>query len=115
KLWELREVLFLHHLPITFSVIAIGLAISLVLGISLAISMSMSKALEQTFYPLLITSQTIPIIALAPIFVLWFGYSIWSKIIVTIIITFFPITVITFVGFHSTYKDLKEFVHRIIV
>lgn len=108
KLWELRGVLFLHHLPITFSVIAIGLAISLVLGISLAISMSMSKALEQTFYPLLITSQTIPIIALAPIFVLWFGYSIWSKIIVTIIITFFPITVSTFDGFRSTNKDLKE-------
>src|SRR5690625_3593181 len=108
KLWELREVLFLHHLPITFSVIVIGLAISLVLGISLAISMSMSKVLEQTFYPLLITSQTIPIIALAPIFVLWFGYSIWSKIIVTIIITFFPITVSTFDGFRSTNKDLKE-------
>lgn len=108
KLWELREVLFLHHLPITFSVIAIGLAISLVLGISLAISMSMSKALERTFYPLLITSQTIPIIALAPIFVLWFGYSIWSKIIVTIIITFFPITVSTFDGLRSTNKDLKE-------
>jgi len=70
--------------------------------------MSMSKALEQTFYPLLITSQTIPIIALAPIFVLWFGYTIWSKIIVTIIITFFPITVSTFDGFRSTNKDLKE-------
>ena len=108
KLWELREVLFLHHLPITFSVIAIGLAISLVLGISLAISMNMSKTLEKTFYPLLITSQTIPIIALAPIFVLWFGYSIWSKIVVTIIITFFPITVSTFDGFRSTNKDLKE-------
>ena len=71
KLWELTEVLFLHHLPITFSVIAIGLAISLVLGISLAISMNMSKTLEKTFYPLLITSQTIPIIALAPILMAW--------------------------------------------
>lgn len=108
KLWELREPLLVHHLPITLSVIGIGLFISLVLGISLAISMNISKTLEQTFYPLLITSQTIPIIALAPIFVLWFGYSIWSKIVVTIIITFFPITVSTFDGFRSTSKDLKE-------
>lgn len=108
KLWELKEVLFLHHLPITLAVIAIGLGISLVLGITLAISMNISKTLEQAFYPILITSQTIPIIALAPIFVLWFGYSIWSKIVVTIIITFFPITVSTFDGFRSTNKELKE-------
>lgn len=108
KLWELKEVLFLHHLPVTLAVIAIGLGISLVLGITLAISMNISKTLEQAFYPILITSQTIPIIALAPIFVLWFGYSIWSKIVVTIIITFFPITVSTFDGFRSTNKELKE-------
>src|SRR5690606_9854372 len=93
---------------ITLAVIAIGLGISLVLGITLAISMNISKTLEQAFYPILITSQTIPIIALAPIFVLWFGYSIWSKIVVTIIITFFPITVSTFDGFRSTNKELKE-------
>ncbi|MEI3613894.1 ABC transporter permease [Pseudogracilibacillus sp. SO30301A] len=108
KLWELKEVLLLHHLPVTLAVIAIGLGISLVFGITLATSMNISKTLEQAFYPILITSQTIPIIALAPIFVLWFGYSIWSKIVVTIIITFFPITVSTFDGFRSTNKELKE-------
>lgn len=108
KLWELKAELLLHHLPVTLAVIAIGLGISLVLGIILAISMNISKTLEQAIYPILITSQTIPIIALAPIFVLWFGYSIWSKVIVTIIITFFPITVSTFDGFRSTSKELKE-------
>lgn len=108
KLWELREALLLNHLPVTFSIIAIGLTISLILGISLAIGMSMSKILEQAVYPLLIVLQTIPIIALAPIFVLWFGYSIWSKVVVTIIITFFPIIVSTFDGFRSTNQELKE-------
>src|SRR5690625_514473 len=107
-LWELKETLFLHHLPITLSVIIIGLSISILLGISLAISMNAFKSLEKMFYPILITSQTIPIIALAPIFVLWFGYSIWSKVVVTIIITFFPITVSTFDGFRSTNHQLKE-------
>lgn len=108
KLWELKVPLLLHHLPVTLSVIAIGLAISLILGICLAICMHLSKTLEKMFYPILITSQTIPIIALAPIFVLWFGYSIWSKVTVTIIITFFPITVGTIDGFRSTSQELKE-------
>lgn len=108
KLWELREVLFIHHLPVTLAVILIGLSISLALGITLAIAMNVSRTLAQTLYPILITSQTIPIIALAPIFVLWFGYSIWSKVVVTIIITFFPITVSTFDGLRSTNRELKE-------
>lgn len=109
KLWELKTVLILHHLPITLSVIAIGLVISLILGISIAIIMSQSKTLEQALYPILVASQTIPIIALAPIFVLWFGYTIWSKVVVTIIITFFPITIGTFDGFRSTDRDVKEY------
>lgn len=108
KLWELKETLLFHHLPVTLSVIALGLTISLIIGIILAISMNMSKTLEKMFYPILITSQTVPIIALAPIFVLWFGYTIWSKVVVTIIITFFPITIGTFDGFRSTNKDFKE-------
>src|SRR5690625_6491479 len=107
-LWQLKSELLLHHLPVTLSIIAIGLTISLLLGSMLAIWMHRSQALEQTLYPILITSQTIPIIALAPIFVLWFGYSIWSKVVVTIIITFFPITVSTFDGFRSTNYQLKE-------
>src|SRR5699024_2437571 len=78
------------------------------LGICLAVGMNLSKPIEKMFYPILITSQTIPIIALAPIFVLWFGYSIWSKVVVTVIITFFPITVNTFDGFRATSQDLKE-------
>lgn len=107
-LWDLKETLILHHLPVTLSVIMIGLSISIILGIGLAISMNLFNSLEKVFYPILITSQTIPIIALAPIFVLWFGYTIWSKVVVTIIITFFPITVSTFDGFRSTNHQLKE-------
>lgn len=108
KIWELRDILFLKHLPATFSIIGLGLLISLVLGVALAILMNISATLEKTLYPILITSQTIPIIALAPVFVLWFGYSMWSKVIVTIVITFFPITVNTFDGFRATNRDLKE-------
>jgi len=108
KLWDLKRLLVMEHLPVTLLVIMIGLTISILLGVGLAISMNGSKKVERAFYPIIITSQTIPIIALAPIFVLWFGYSIWSKVIVTILITFFPITVSTFDGFRSSSKELKE-------
>lgn len=108
KLWELKAVLFLKHLPATMLIIILGLLISIIIGVGLAVSMNMNKSVEKAFYPLLIASQTIPIIALAPIFVLWFGYSIWSKVVVTVLITFFPITVSTFDGLQSIKKELEE-------
>ncbi|WP_332634735.1 ABC transporter permease [Halalkalibacter flavus] len=108
KLWELKEILILRHLPATISIILVGLSISIIFGVGLAIWMSQSKIAEKAFYPIMIASQTIPIIALAPIFVLWFGYSIWSKVVVTVLITFFPITVNTFDGLRSSSKELKE-------
>nr|WP_295970308.1 ABC transporter permease [uncultured Bacillus sp.] len=108
KLWELKAVLLLEHLPATSLIILIGLVASIIIGAGLAVWMNMSKIAEKTFYPLIIASQTIPTIALAPIFVVWFGYSIWSKVIVTFLITFFPLTVSTFDGLRSSNKDLKE-------
>ncbi|ONK24655.1 ABC transporter permease [Bacillus sp. VT-16-64] len=108
RLWELRSVLFVGHLPSTSLIMLIGLLLSLVFGVGLSIWMHKSDIVRKAFFPLLIASQTIPIIALAPIFVLWFGYSLWSKIVVTVLITFFPITVNTFDGLRSADIHLKE-------
>ncbi|WP_078434644.1 ABC transporter permease [Metabacillus halosaccharovorans] len=108
KIWDLKEPLFLEHLPATFLIIIVGLSLSIFFGVGMAIWMSVSSTVEKTLYPLIISSQTIPIIALAPIFVLWFGYSIWSKVVVTILITFFPITVNTYDGLKATSKEYKE-------
>lgn len=108
RLWELKETLLLVHMPATASIIAVGIVLSVLLGVGLASWMSWNKTAERAFYPLLIASQTIPIIALAPIFVLWFGYTIWSKVAVTVLITFFPITVNTFDGFKSVSQELRE-------
>ncbi len=108
KLWDLRDILFTVHLPATLLVVLIGLVISIVLGVGLAVMMSVSSFAEKAFYPLLVASQTIPTTALAPLFVLWFGYSIWSKVIVTVLIAFFPIAVNTYDGFRSTKKEWEE-------
>lgn len=108
RLWELKWVLMFDHLPPTLGIILIGLFISIFLGVGLAVWMSLNTTVERAFYPVLISSQMIPVIALAPIFVLWFGYSIWSKVVVTVLITFFPITVNTFDGLRASDKGLRE-------
>jgi putative hydroxymethylpyrimidine transport system permease protein len=108
KLWDLRGPLFKAHLPATMQVLAIGLIISIVLGMALAILMDASPVAEKALYPLVIASQTIPTTALAPLFVLWFGYTIWSKVLVTVLITFFPITITVFDGFRSVRTEMKD-------
>lgn len=108
KAWQLKEILFLVHLPATLLVMSIGLFISIVLGVALAVAMSLSEKVEKAIYPIVVVTQTVPITALAPIFVLWFGYSIWSKVIVTILITFFPITVNVYDGLRSTKREMEE-------
>lgn len=108
KVWELRHVLLVDHLPATLLIIVIALGISILFGVLIAVMMSQSQLAERAFYPVLIATQTIPIIAIAPIFVLWFGYTIWSKVIVAILFTFFPITVSTYDGFRTGSAGLKE-------
>lgn len=108
KLWELRVPLFTAHLPATMTVTAIGLAISLVLGLALAVAMDASDLVRRMLYPVVVISQTIPTTAIAPLFVLWFGYGIWSKVVVTILITFFPITITVYDGLRSANTEMGE-------
>lgn len=108
KLWQLREILFFVHLPATMGVTFLGLLISVVLGLFLAIIMDVSPKIENALYPFIVASQTIPTTAIAPLFVLWFGYSIWSKVLVTILITFFPITITVYDGFKATKREMQE-------
>ena len=108
KLWELRETLFTVHLPATMQVTFIGLAISLIFGLGLAVLMDLSPFCQKTLYPIVIASQTIPTTAIAPLFVLWFGYGIWSKVLVTVLMTFFPITITVYDGFRSANQEMSE-------
>ncbi len=108
KLWELRDVLFTVHLPATMGVTLLGLAISVVLGLGLAVLMDASPLWQKALYPVVVASQTIPTTAIAPLFVLWFGYGIWSKVLVTVLITFFPITITVYDGFRSAKVEMME-------
>ena len=108
RLWELRKPLFTAHLPATMLCTGVGLAISIALGLLLAIVMDASPSAEKMLYPLIVASQTIPTTALAPLFVLWFGYTIWSKVLVTVLSTFFPIAMTVFDGFRSAKTDMVD-------
>ncbi|MEC2324726.1 ABC transporter permease [Lederbergia lenta] len=102
------KALLFEHLRATMLEFLVGFTISLVFGISVAIAMFYSKIIEKVLYPAVLISQMIPIIALSPIFVLWFGYTIWSKVAVTFLISFFPIVVGTYDGLKSSESEYSE-------
>ncbi len=92
ELWSARSTLWNNAL-VTGEEVAIGFGIAIVVGIALAVAISYSRLLERAVYPFVIASQTIPIIALAPLLLVWVGPEKTSKIIIVALITFFPIVV----------------------
>ena len=108
RIWELRDPLFTVHTPATMSVTLIGLLISIVLGVLLAVVMDRYEFAEHAIYPVIVTTQTVPVTAIAPLFVLWLGYGIWSKVLVSVLITFFPITISIHDGLKSSKRENEE-------
>lgn len=108
KIWDLKEVLFKVHLPATMIVTITGLIISIILGLALAVVMDCSEIIRKTIYPIVVATQTIPITAIAPLFVVWFGYGMWSKVVVAVLMTFFPITITVYDGLRSARLEMSE-------
>lgn len=105
-LWEWRGPLLTEHLPVTLLQVILGLALSVALGVAWATAMHLSPLINRTVYPLIVATQTIPIIAISPVFLFWFGYSLSQKVAVVVLITFFPIVVNTYDGLRSADPDL---------
>ena len=89
----------------------LGLTLAALLGLLLAITLDISSWVRRAVYPLLITSQTIPIIALAPLLLIWIGYDIRPKLIVVTLYCFFPIAVATVDGMASAEPELIKLLH----
>jgi len=94
------------HVQQTVIETGLGLIASLIFGIGFAVLVDFSEVLKKAIYPILVASQTIPIIAIAPLLIIWFGYGILPKIIVVALVCFFPITVNMTDGLHSADSDL---------
>ena len=84
----------------------LGMVVATLLGLLLAILLDTSSWMRRAIYPLLITSQTIPIIALAPLLLIWFGYNIGPKVLVVALYCFFPIAVACADGLAAAEPEL---------
>ena len=105
ELWSSRALL-LRHTWVTLEEVLIGFAIALVCGVVLAGLIHQSRTLERVIYPSVIASQTIPIIVIAPLLLIWLGYGMQHKVIVVALISFFPIVVNTVDGLRSADPDM---------
>lgn len=98
--------LLLKHSAVTLYEAIAGFAVSIGAGLTLAFVMDRWRALKRVIYPIMVISQAIPIIALAPLILFWFGVDITPKIIIVVLVCFFPICVNTTEGLHSADKDM---------
>lgn len=85
-----------------------GFALAMAIGIPIAVTMTYSRIANQMFYPLLVASQSIPKVAIAPILLVWFGTGLQSKLAMAFVIAFFPVVVDTATGLRSTSPELLE-------
>ena len=97
--------ILMEHSVITLAEAFIGLVLGILLGFLMAVLMDQFEPLYKACYPLIVLTQTIPTVAIAPLLVLWFGYEMAPKVILIVITTFFPITVGLLNGFQSIDKD----------
>ncbi len=95
----------MSHAAVTLKEALGGLGIGIVLGFFFSVLMDRFDFLYKAFYPLMVVTQTIPTIAIAPVLVLWMGFSMAPKITLVVITTFFPITVSLLDGFRGVDRD----------
>jgi NitT/TauT family transport system permease protein/putative hydroxymethylpyrimidine transport system permease protein len=100
--------LLMDNARVTLVEVLLGLAISVAAGVLFAVSMHLVRPLRDAAYPLLVGSQAIPIVVLAPLFVLAFGYGIGPKLAIVALICFFPITVNLLDGLRSAPPELLK-------
>jgi putative hydroxymethylpyrimidine transport system permease protein len=100
--------LLMDNAWVTLVEVVLGLALSVVAGVLFAVSMHVLRPLRDAAYPLLVGSQAIPIVVLAPLFVLAFGYGIGPKLAIVALICFFPITVNLLDGLRGTPAELLK-------
>lgn len=106
-LWEGRGFLAYHSL-VTASEVVSGLLLGVLLGALLALSMVFSPRLQRWLMPLVLTSQAIPVFALAPLLVLWFGFGMSAKVAMAVLVIFFPVTSAFFDGLRRVNNDYLD-------
>lgn len=97
--------LLLSHAGVTLTETFIGLFAGIIIGFVMAVIMDSFDIIRKMIYPLIVISQTIPTVAIAPLLVIWLGYQMLPKIVLIILVVFFPISIGLLEGFSSVDKD----------
>jgi putative hydroxymethylpyrimidine transport system permease protein len=105
SLWEDRSLLA-DDTWVTLREVLLGFLCALAAGLGFALLLHLSETLRRAFYPLLVASQTIPPVAIAPILVVWFGFGIGPKVLLIALVCFFPVTVNTLDGLRAVDPQL---------
>jgi len=98
--------MLLEHTQVTLLEVLLGFGLALVAGVATGVAIDSSLIVRRTLYPLVIASQTIPLVALAPLMLIWFGYGLLPKVLITSLIGFFPIAVSTVDGLRSADSEM---------
>jgi NitT/TauT family transport system permease protein len=95
----------LYHAGVTFSEALLGFLLGSTVGIVLGFIIASSTLIERIALPYIVAFQSLPKVALAPLLVIWFGFGIEGKIVITSVITFFPLLINSIAGYHSVDPD----------
>ncbi|MCI5074119.1 ABC transporter permease [Oricola sp.] len=91
---------------VTLSEIALGYSLAVLIAIPLAVSIVYSRVIRRAVYPLIVLSQTVPKVAVAPLLLTWFGYGMTPKIVIVIMMSFFPIVINSVMGLRATTPEM---------
>jgi NitT/TauT family transport system permease protein len=98
-----------EHLVVTMTSMVCGFVLAIVVAIPLAMAIAGSRTFEASVYPIVIFLQILPKIAIAPLFIIWFGFGLAPKILLVFLLSFFPIVVAGVAGFKSVSPEILEF------
>ncbi len=109
KLWAaLADGTLVHHSAVTLGEVMLGLSVGISLATLLGYLLARSPALERVLSPYVVASQSVPVVAIAPLLIIWFGPGLVSKVLICALIVFFPVLVNTIVGLRSVPDDLRD-------
>lgn len=107
QLWAFRGEALRHAIP-TLTETVLGLVLSIAVSVVAAVAMDRFATVRRALEPLFVASQTVPVVAIAPLLVLWFGFGLEPKILIVVLVTFFPVTIALLDGFAAASGEATD-------
>lgn len=108
RVWELKGTLLTEHMPGTLATVAVGWGLAILLGAALAVLMNRSARAEAMLLPVMTVTQTVPMLCISPLFVLWLGYTLQARVLAVVLSTFYAIALNTYQGLRSADPQKME-------